>query len=56
MASTPLKPLPHEVTERGKTGFSIPTGQWILEDHKELRERGLRGWARFVYNRFNRNQ
>jgi asparagine synthase (glutamine-hydrolysing) len=56
MASTPLKPLPPEVIKRGKTGFSIPTRQWILEDHKELRERGLRGWARFVYDRFNENQ
>jgi asparagine synthase (glutamine-hydrolysing) len=56
MASTPVKPLPQEVIERGKTGFSIPTRQWILENHKELRERGLRGWAKFVYNWFNRNQ
>lgn len=55
MASTPLNPLPHEVTERRKTGFSIPTAQWIFEDHKELRERGLRGWAKFVYNWFTRN-
>jgi asparagine synthase (glutamine-hydrolysing) len=55
MASTPGKPLPPEVIERGKTGFSIPTRQWILEDHKELRGRGLRGWANLVYNRFNKN-
>jgi asparagine synthase (glutamine-hydrolysing) len=56
MASTPVNPLPQEVIKRGKTGFSIPTRQWILEDNKELRERGLRGWAKFVYNRFNKYQ
>ena len=56
MASTPVKPLPPEILKRGKTGFSIPTRQWILEDGKELRERGLRGWAKFVYNWFNKNQ
>ncbi len=52
MASTPAKPLPQKVLERGKTGFSIPTRQWILEDHKELEERGLRGWTKVVYREF----
>jgi len=56
MASTPVKPLPQEVMNRGKTGFSIPTRQWMLEDHKELGERGLRGWAKFVYHRVSKNQ
>ncbi|MGA7576869.1 MAG: asparagine synthase (glutamine-hydrolyzing) [Desulfobaccales bacterium] len=52
MARTPTRPLPEEVLNRGKTGFSIPVQQWLAEaeGHEELsRQRGLRGWARFVY-------
>jgi asparagine synthase (glutamine-hydrolysing) len=52
MARTPEQPLPEEVLNRGKTGFSIPVPQWLAEaeDHGELsRQRGLRGWARLVY-------
>ena len=52
MARTPTRPLPEEVLNRGKTGFSIPVQQWLAEaeGYEELsRQRGLRGWARFVY-------
>jgi hypothetical protein len=52
MARTPEQPLPEEVLNRGKTGFSIPVPQWLeeAEDHSDLsRQRGLRGWARLVY-------
>jgi asparagine synthase (glutamine-hydrolysing) len=52
LARTPEQPLPEEVLNRGRTGFSIPVPQWLAEaeDHSGLsRQRGLRGWARLVY-------
>ena len=52
MARTPEQPLPVEVLNRGKTGFSIPVSRWLAaaEDQQEFsRQRGLRGWAQLVY-------
>ncbi len=55
MARTPDQPMPVEVLNRGKTGFSIPVSRWLAEaeDHQELsRQRGLRGWAQLVYRHY----
>jgi asparagine synthase (glutamine-hydrolysing) len=41
--------LPDEVINRGKTGFSVPVREWIIEDEGHTGERGLRGWAGNVY-------
>ena len=41
-------PLPVEVTQRPKTGFSVPLREWLF-DQGNLRERGLRGWAKQLY-------
>ena len=50
LAATPLSPLPSAVLERKKTGFTVPMRQWMVsEDGATLPERGLRGWARYVY-------
>lgn len=46
MAKTPSVPLPAYIVNRGKSGFSIPVGSWLGPD----RERGLRGWARHIYD------
>ena len=43
--------LPPEILDRPKTGFSIPVQDWI--GGGEGAERGLRGWAKRVYNEFN---
>lgn len=52
MALTPSLPLPSAVLNRRKTGFGVPTQRWIREaGHEGNRERGLRGWARYVYDR-----
>jgi asparagine synthase (glutamine-hydrolysing) len=52
LASTPARPLPPAVLSRAKTGFSIPVRAWLLhEENGDYRGRGLRGWARFVYDR-----
>lgn len=53
---TPLKALPDEILHREKTGFSIPIRQWLAEDKSFANDRGLRGWARQVYSRFNNAQ
>ena len=50
MARTPSTPLPEIILRREKTGFSIPVREWMLADQAvSAQDRGLRGWARFVY-------
>jgi asparagine synthase (glutamine-hydrolysing) len=45
--------LPPELSRRPKTGFSIPVRDWLLaEAGRTSGERGLRGWARHVYETF----
>ena len=41
--------LPREYLSKAKTGFSIPVKVW-QERKTSLRERGLRGWARYLYD------
>ena len=49
MARTPRTPLPAEVLNRRKTGFSVPVREWLMQDAgRQNGERGLRGWARQV--------
>ena len=50
IANAPDKPLPSVITQRKKTGFSIPTQQWIGD--RVGSDRGLRGWARFLMDAF----
>ncbi|HXX80154.1 MAG TPA: asparagine synthase (glutamine-hydrolyzing) [Thermodesulfovibrionales bacterium] len=45
---TLTNPLPVEVTQRPKTGFSVPLREWLF-DQENLSERGLRGWAKQIY-------
>jgi asparagine synthase (glutamine-hydrolysing) len=53
MASAPQKPLPDAVLNRPKSGFFVPVRTWMLEGrHGTTADRGLRGWARFVYEHF----
>jgi len=52
LAGTPRTPLPREVLDRPKTGFVVPTREWISSKRGPQRERGLRGWAREVYERY----
>jgi len=48
MAKTAWNKVPSKILKRPKTGFSIPTNEWIYKE-AEMKERGLRGWARVVY-------
>lgn len=50
MAGTPNTPLPEAILHREKTGFAIPVRDWMLSRQEvSEQDRGLRGWARFVY-------
>jgi asparagine synthetase B (glutamine-hydrolysing)/ADP-heptose:LPS heptosyltransferase len=52
VALTPARRLPEEILSRRKTGFSVPVREWLMEQNPTSRERGLRGWAHHVYDRF----
>jgi asparagine synthase (glutamine-hydrolysing) len=53
MARSPRVALPEPVLSRAKTGFAVPTRDWLTgrEERKRYGERGLRGWARYAYDR-----
>jgi asparagine synthase (glutamine-hydrolysing) len=53
MAAAASPALPDHVLNRPKSGFFVPIRQWMLEGRDVSPEhRGLRGWARYVYDRF----
>lgn len=50
MARAARPELPNRVLTREKTGFFIPVRDWMLGERPEYRrQRGLRGWAQYVY-------
>jgi asparagine synthase (glutamine-hydrolysing) len=51
LAGTARPPLPLEVQQRPKTGFSVPLHEWMRDDTDARETRGLRGWAQYVYSR-----
>ena len=54
MAIIPKKAMPFEVLNRQKTGFSVPVREWLMEGSSgNVRERGLRGWARKLYGNWS---
>lgn len=51
-AMSPQTPLPAAILDRAKTGFSVPVREWLAATQaQEQPERGLRGWARYLYSR-----
>lgn len=54
MARTPETPLPDAVLKRPKTGFFVPVREWMSGDDADGSngDRGLRGWAKTVYQEF----
>lgn len=53
LAELPSRPLPRAISERRKTGFSVPTQEWIAQIDNDASERGLRGWARHLARQFD---
>lgn len=53
MAAVPSQPLPAEVLNRPKTGFTVPVREWLVQSLPSASgtERGLRSWARQTYSR-----
>lgn len=45
--------LPASVLNRPKTGFSVPVREWIKPKGPSVQQRGLRGWAQYVHQRFS---
>ena len=53
LAAAPSRPLPKEVTNRPKTGFTTPVADWQerhLIDRSRSLKRGLRPWSRTVFD------
>jgi asparagine synthase (glutamine-hydrolysing) len=55
LANLPSKPLPRQIVERAKTGFAVPTREWIsrMTPAGNPCERGLRSWAIHLAREFN---
>ena len=52
LANSPRKPLPQEILERKKTGFTVPINDWLEREHKEVPHSfGMRPWALFLFQR-----
>ena len=52
LSATPRRALPNAVLKRGKTGFTVPMREWMVEgEGARYTDRGLRGWAKYVYAR-----
>ena len=49
LASAPRPPLPAEVQQRRKTGFTLPIKEWLTQESGDRVEFGKRSWARKVY-------
>lgn len=52
LACTSAKPLTAAILNRRKTGFTVPMGDWLLEDVSVKGHRGLRGWSKKIYEEF----
>ena len=50
LADAPRPPLPPEIRNRRKTGFTVPIREWLRDEGPV--ESGKRGWARRVYDTF----
>jgi asparagine synthase (glutamine-hydrolysing) len=52
LSATPATALPRGVVGRSKTGFTVPMRDWMVDrDGARGTDRGLRGWAKYVYAR-----
>lgn len=55
LSGAPRHPLPGDILNRPKTGFTVPVRDWVMAGAGPgiaSSERGLRGWARLVLKHF----
>lgn len=54
MAMTPQRPLPDNILNRPKTGFTVPMREWLLQNDSETAHQGvgLRPWSHIVYKKW----
>jgi asparagine synthase (glutamine-hydrolysing) len=52
LADLPTCPLPMEIRNRPKTGFSVPVRHWLSQAGSSAPERGLRHWQQIVGQHF----
>jgi len=56
MAASPICPLPDAVLHRGKTGFSVPVQDWLMDASTDNSitntGRGLRPWAAYLHSHY----
>ena len=52
LAAVAAPRMSHQGLGRSKSGFSIPVRSWLQPAHAGKAGRGLRDWARFVYQRY----
>ncbi|HET9653192.1 MAG TPA: hypothetical protein VFP36_13415, partial [Usitatibacter sp.] len=48
LAAAPARPLPQDALDRAAAGVAVPAGSWGTDS-----ERGLRGWARVLAQRYD---
>jgi asparagine synthase (glutamine-hydrolysing) len=53
LANSPRTPLPDEVLQRKKTGFTVPINHWLEErEHRDISHAfGMRPWALYLFER-----
>ena len=52
MCTSVKKPLPVEVLTRSKTGFNIPTADWLTNTRSQKNLTKVQSWASYVYNQY----
>jgi asparagine synthase (glutamine-hydrolysing) len=53
MATAASSLMTPEILDRRKTGFQIPVREWLKTGSGSYEDRGLRGWAKYVYGQSN---
>lgn len=55
LAAAARPPLPNELVDRTKTGFTVPVRDWLMAGSPQEAGRGLGEWSRLVYANYTGN-
>jgi asparagine synthase (glutamine-hydrolysing) len=60
LATAPARPLPDEIVTRAKTGFGVPTGNWLVTSlgrpgRRQVTTKGIdsRDWSRVIFGKLS---